>query len=73
MDHVPAILVPHHGPFVWGDTPAAAVENTVTLEEIARMALYTMSLNPRVVMPENLLEKHFLRKHGPRAYYGQGK
>ena len=73
MDQVPAILVPHHGPFVWGKTPAAALENAISLEEIARMAFYTVSLNSRVMMPENLMEKHFQRKHGPRAYYGQKK
>ena len=73
IDHVPGVLVPHHGPFVWGYTPMAALENAIALEEIARMAAATLNLNPDVAMPQNLIDKHFLRKHGPGAYYGQEK
>lgn len=69
---VPGVLVPCHGPFAWGTGPADAVENAIILEQVARMALYTAMLNPgRGEIPEALLNKHFLRKHGPGAYYGQ--
>ena len=73
IHHVPGALVPHHGPFVWGRNPLAALENAIALEEIAKMALATLSLNPKAAIPQNLLDKHFLRKHGPYAYYGQRK
>lgn len=70
---IPGVLVAGHGPFAWGPTPAAAVENAVVLESIAEMALHTMQLNPEAsLISRNLLDKHFLRKHGPGAYYGQG-
>ena len=66
------MLVAHHGPFVWGKNARAAVENSVVLEEVARMALGTMQLNPSITpIPDALLDKHFRRKHGPSAYYGQ--
>ena len=69
---VPAVLVAAHGPFTWGATPAAAVENAVVLEAAARMALYTRFLDPRASgIEQPLLDRHFLRKHGPGAYYGQ--
>jgi L-ribulose-5-phosphate 4-epimerase len=69
---VPAVLVAGHGPFAWGSTPAEAVEINLILEKIAKMALLTRLLNPAVEpLPSFLLEKHFLRKHGPKAYYGQ--
>ena len=70
--HMPAALVPGHGPFVWGATVAAAVDNAVALEAVARMALYALQLRPglRPIAPA-LLDKHFLRKHGAAAYYGQ--
>ncbi len=68
---VPALLVPHHGPFVWGRDSAEAVENSIALETVAGMALHTLALNAKAEMPQNLLEKHFSRKHGPTAYYGQ--
>ena len=71
--HVPAVLVPHHGPFVWGSNAADAVKNAVILEAVAKMAAHTIRLNPDVQMPRNLLNKHFTRKHGPNAYYGQKK
>jgi len=69
---MPAILVANHGPFTWGADPAAAVEATVVLEQIAAMALGTITINPNQG-PINiaLLEKHYLRKHGKNAYYGQ--
>ncbi|MDP6106813.1 MAG: L-ribulose-5-phosphate 4-epimerase AraD [Candidatus Brocadiia bacterium] len=69
---VPGVLVPYHGPFAWGTGPADAVENAIILEQVARMALYTAMLNPGLgEIPEALLNKHFLRKHGSGAYYGQ--
>jgi L-ribulose-5-phosphate 4-epimerase len=68
---IPALLVPHHGPFVWGKDAGEAVHSSIALEEIAQTALLTLSLNPDTIMPQTLIEKHFLRKHGPEAYYGQ--
>lgn len=71
-DHVPAVLVKNHGPFTWGTDAMNAVHNAVVLEEIAMMAFHTEMLVPGVqAMPQVLLDKHFLRKHGPGAYYGQ--
>lgn len=70
---VPAVLVNSHGPFAWGTDPMNAVHNAVVLEELAFMALHTEMLNPDVVrMQQELLDKHYLRKHGKNAYYGQG-
>jgi L-ribulose-5-phosphate 4-epimerase len=70
--HAPAILVASHGPFAWGETPAAAVANADVLEHIARLASETLSIGPRTKsMPRALLDKHFFRKHGADAYYGQ--
>ncbi|MCD8101559.1 MAG: L-ribulose-5-phosphate 4-epimerase [Alistipes sp.] len=71
--HIPGVLVANHGPFTWGRTPAEAVHNGVVLEEVARMALYTRAINPAMPMNPLLTEKHFSRKHGPGAYYGQNK
>lgn len=69
---MPAILVAGHGPFTWGDSPEAAVENNFVLEIVAKMALGTRQLNPNTKsLPDYLLNKHFSRKHGPGAYYGQ--
>jgi len=69
---MPAVLVASHGPFTWGPTPAAAVESSVILEEVARSALMTEVLWPGAVpIARQLLDKHFLRKHGADAYYGQ--
>lgn len=69
---MPAVLVAGHGPFVFGKTAAQAVENAIVLEEVARMASITQSLHPNLPpVSETLLDKHFLRKHGPSAYYGQ--
>jgi L-ribulose-5-phosphate 4-epimerase len=69
---VPAILVRHHAPFAWGADISAAVHHGIVLEEIAGMALQTLAINPRArVIPSALLHKHFRRKHGPGASYGQ--
>ena len=68
----PAILVKNHGVFTWGKTPEKAVENAVTVEEVARMALLTEQLNPNTPkIKQHLLDKHYFRKHGKNAYYGQ--
>jgi len=69
---MPAVLVANHGPFTWGPSPAAAVESAVVLEQVAAMALATISINPNQAgISQILLDKHYLRKHGPDAYYGQ--
>lgn len=71
-DAVPAVLVANHGPFCWGADAAAAVHNAVILEYIARMATHTYAINAEAApVSRTLLEKHFFRKHGPSAYYGQ--
>jgi L-ribulose-5-phosphate 4-epimerase len=71
-NQVPAVLVHDHGPFVWGADAAKAVYNSVVLEEVAQMAYHTMALNShKVHMAQELLDKHYLRKHGANAYYGQ--
>jgi len=68
----PAVLVANHGPFTWGKDAREAVEHAVVLEFIARLALETLRINPRTKpIQAALRHKHFLRKHGPRAYYGQ--
>jgi len=70
--HVPGVLVAGHAPFCWGKTPADAAHNAVLVEEIANMALHTITANPKArPLPKALHEKHFFRKHGPTAYYGQ--
>jgi L-ribulose-5-phosphate 4-epimerase len=70
--HHPAVLVASHGPFTWGKDAHEAVHNAVVLEFIARLASETLRINPKVPkMQSVLLDKHFLRKHGPGAYYGQ--
>ena len=69
---VPAVLVHSHGPFAWGRDAMAAVHNAVVLEEVAFMAWHALQLNPGLPrMQQELLDKHFLRKHGKNAYYGQ--
>jgi L-ribulose-5-phosphate 4-epimerase len=71
---VSAVLVRNHGPFAWGPSAAKAVETALALEIVADMAIKTLSLNPSAqLVPEHLLNKHFFRKHGPGAYYGQTK
>lgn len=73
-NEVPAVLVQDHGPFVWGSNAEKAVYNSVVLEEVAQMAYHTMMLNPHNVhMSQTLLDKHYFRKHGANAYYGQKK
>jgi L-ribulose-5-phosphate 4-epimerase len=68
----PAVLVASHGPFAWGKDVESAVHNAVVLEFVARLAGETLRLNPQIEpMQSTLLDKHFLRKHGPKAYYGQ--
>lgn len=71
--HVPAVLVKNHGPFSWGKDAIEAVHNAVVLEEVAMMAWNTEVLANHNIdtMPKELIEKHFMRKHGPNAYYGQ--
>ena len=69
---IPAVLVHSHGPFAWGTDPKSAVHNAVVLEEVAFMDFHALSLNPQKgPMQQELLDKHYLRKHGPGAYYGQ--
>lgn len=69
---VPAALVHSHGPFVWGQNPAEAVHNAVVLEEVAFTDWHALTLNPQAGrMQQELLDRHYLRKHGPTAYYGQ--
>jgi len=70
---IPSVLVNGHGPFSWGIDAEDAVHNAVALEEISRMAFYTVLLGQREPVDNYLLEKHFLRKHGKEAYYGQKK
>ena len=69
--HTPAVLVKNHGPFTWGADPFQAVENAVVLEQVAKMAAVAYSINPSLEMNQLLIDKHFERKHGPDAYYGQ--
>ena len=70
---VQMVLVAGHGPFTWGVTPEKAVFNAVVLESLAQMALLTEQLNPQVGrLKQSLIQKHYQRKHGPDAYYGQG-
>lgn len=72
--NIPAVLVANHGPFVWGGDCMEAVHNSVVLEELSAMAWITKTLRPDTgVMPQRLLDKHFFRKHGANAYYGQSK
>jgi len=69
---IPAVLVASHAPFAWGATVDEAVKNAVVLEQIARMAMETLRVNPKSQsMSDALLQKHFQRKHGPQSYYGQ--
>lgn len=71
-NEVPAVLVYSHGPFAWGKNAEDALHNAVILEEVCKMAHHTISLNPAIPsMDQNLLDKHYLRKHGAFAYYGQ--
>ena len=70
---IPGIVVKNHGPFAWGKSPANAVYNAVVMEKVAEMDIKTLMLNPKAEMKQYVLDKHYMRKHGPNAYYGQGK
>ena len=69
---IPAALVFSHGPFTWGRNAADSVKHAIILEEVAAMAYHTVSLNPNATFQKELADKHYSRKHGPGAYYGQG-
>lgn len=72
-EEVEMVLVACHGPFTWGKDPAKAVYNAIVLEEIAKMAYLTLQINPDCpTIKQSLIDKHFFRKHGKNAYYGQG-
>lgn len=71
-EEYPGAVLTHHGPFTWGKNAAKAAENAIILESVAEMALLTRSINPSVTpIPRHILNKHYMRKHGPDAYYGQ--
>lgn len=70
---IPGIVVKNHGPFAWGTSPENAVYNAVVMEYVAEMDLKTLMLNPNAELKQYVLDKHYYRKHGPNAYYGQGK
>ena len=71
---IPGVLVSNHGPFAWGTDPHNAVHNAVVMEECAKMALHSLQLNPELPqISQTILDKHYLRKHGANAYYGQIK
>lgn len=71
-NHVPGVLVKNHGPFSWGKDASDAVHNAVVMEQVAKMASIAFAVNPELTMNPLLIQKHFYRKHGPGAYYGQG-
>ena len=71
--HTPGVLVKNHGPFAWGKDADNAVYNAVVMEQVAKMAFVSFCVNPHTTMNPLLVEKHFSRKHGPNAYYGQKK
>ena len=71
--HTPGVLVKNHGPFSWGKDAHEAVHNAVVMEQVAKMASIAYRINPDLTMNPLLVEKHFSRKHGPNAYYGQKK
>ena len=70
-DFIPGVLVKNHGPFSWGKDAHDAVHNAVVMEQVAKMAYISYGVNPDLTMSNNLIQKHFFRKHGPGAYYGQ--
>lgn len=72
-DHTPGVLVKNHGPFSWGKDADNAVYNAKVMEQCAKMAFVAFSVNPNLTMNPFLIEKHYQRKHGPNAYYGQKK
>ena len=69
--HIPGVLVENHGPFSWGKNADDAVHNAVVMEQVAKMAYISYGINPQLTMNKHLITKHFYRKHGPNAYYGQ--
>jgi len=70
--YMPAVICHSHGPFTWGKTPAQAVYHAVVLEEVAKIAMYTVQISPEAApAPKHVQDKHFMRKHGPNATYGQ--
>ncbi|GHT63077.1 L-ribulose-5-phosphate 4-epimerase [Bacteroidia bacterium] len=70
-EYTPGVLVNNHGPFAWGKDAHDAVHNAVVLEQVAKMAYIALGINPQLKMNDELIKKHFYRKHGPKAYYGQ--
>jgi L-ribulose-5-phosphate 4-epimerase len=70
-EYTPGVLVNNHGPFAWGKDAHNAVHNAVVLEQLAKMAHIALGINPQLKMNDELIKKHFYRKHGPNAYYGQ--
>ncbi len=68
---VPGVIVNNHGPFSWGNSPESAVYHAKAMEEVAKMAFLTLQINPNAQIARFLLDKHYLRKHGKDAYYGQ--
>jgi L-ribulose-5-phosphate 4-epimerase len=70
-DFIPGVLVKNHGPFAWGKNAQDAVHNAVVMEQVAKMSYIAYAINPDLTMNEQLIKKHFYRKHGPGAYYGQ--
>ena len=70
-DFTPGVLVKNHGPFAWGKDAHDAVHNAVVMEQVAKMAYISYGVNPDLTMNNHLIKKHFYRKHGPGAYYGQ--
>lgn len=70
-DHIPGVLVKNHGPFSWGKNAHDAVHNAVVMEQVSKMAYISYTVNPQLTMNNHLIKKHFFRKHGPGAYYGQ--
>ena len=68
---IPGIIVKNHGPFTWGTSAANSVYNAVVMEKVAEMDIKTLALNPEARMKQYVLDKHYMRKHGPKAYYGQ--
>jgi L-ribulose-5-phosphate 4-epimerase len=71
VEYTPGVLVNNHGPFAWGKDAHNAVHNAVVLEQVAKMAFIAFNINPQLKMNDELIKKHFFRKHGPNAYYGQ--
>ena len=70
-DATPGVLVCSHGPFTWGKDAIGAVKNAIVLEEVAMMAWHTLAMNPEMSFQQELADKHYYRKHGAGAYYGQ--